>query len=115
MLGRPFLYQSAGDDYELNVLWRLLSIRRQGTLTRAMVGPFWWSEQPRDDAPMEFQILGGLFARDCNYEKGMYRYRVLWIIPFAAQKFEVDTLAMFHLKPILVASARREAEAEARR
>ena len=52
--------------------------------TRVMVGPFWHSERPnRDSAMTKFQILGGLFARDCNYETQRYRYRILWVIPFA--------------------------------
>jgi hypothetical protein len=33
-----------------------------------------------------FQILGGLFARDCNYDTNRYRYRVLWLIPLRANE-----------------------------
>jgi hypothetical protein len=32
----------------------------------------------RDGEPAEFQVLGGLVARDVNYERGTYRYRILW-------------------------------------
>ena len=85
---RPFLYQTAGDDYEFNFLWRLLSLRRQGPGSRTMVGPFWWSETPGGEVPSEFLVLGGLFARDCDYEKGAYRYRLLWVIPLGAKRFD---------------------------
>jgi len=47
-----------------------------------MVGPLWYSTRPnKPDAMSKFQILGGLFARDCNYETERYRYRFLWVIP----------------------------------
>jgi len=101
---RPFVYQAAGDDYELNFLWRLLHLRRQGTVSTTMVGPFWWSERPKDGVPAEFQVLGGLVARDCNYDKGLYRYRFLWIIPLGTQVIEVDALSMFDLKPVFASS-----------
>jgi hypothetical protein len=87
---RPFVIQSAGEDYEVNFLWRLFSIRAQGDSTRVMVGPLWWSETPAGDEPKEFQILGGLFARDCNREKKLYRYRFLWVIPMLTGRYQAD-------------------------
>ena len=82
---RPFVYQAAGEQLEFNFLWRLLSVRSEEDSTRVMVGPFWHSTRPNvPDAITKFQILGGLFARDCNYETQRCRYRILWVIPFAA-------------------------------
>ena len=101
----PFLFQEAGEDYEINVLWRLFAHRRQGESTRTMVAPLWWSERPRDDVPSEVQVLGGFFARDCNYERGLQRYRLLWLFEVWAGSFEVDTLSMFGLHPVLAAPA----------
>lgn len=101
---RPFVYQTAGDDYEFNFLWRLFHLRLQGTASTVMVGPFWWSERPEAGAPAEFQVLGGLVARDCNYDKGLYRYRILWIIPLGSQPIEVDALSMFGLKPVFASA-----------
>ena len=31
--------------------------------------------------PSQFAVLGGLLARDCNYDEGIYRYRIFWFIP----------------------------------
>ncbi|HLY72828.1 MAG TPA: hypothetical protein VKU80_01820 [Planctomycetota bacterium] len=82
---RPFLVQNAGQDYEVNVLWRMFSVLHEEKSTRVMVGPLWRSEKPdQENAMMSFQILGGLFARDCNYETQRYRYRLLWAIPLGA-------------------------------
>lgn len=86
---RPFVYQQAGDQYEFNFLWRLFSVLSEEESTRVMVGPLWFSERPNQpDAMTKFQILGGLFARDCNYETQRYRYRVLWFIPLAANDMQ---------------------------
>ncbi len=83
---RPFLYQEAGEQMEFNFLWRIFSILRDEDSTRVMVGPLWRSEKPvKEDAMTKFQILGGLFARDCNYETNRYRYRIFWAIPLGAQ------------------------------
>jgi hypothetical protein len=83
---RPFLYQEAGEQMEFNFLWRIFSILREGDSTRVMVGPLWRSEKPlKEDSMTNFQILGGLFARDCNYETNRYRYRIFWGIPLGAQ------------------------------
>ena len=38
------------------------------------------------DAMTSFQILGGLFARDCNHATNRYRYRLLWLIPLGANE-----------------------------
>lgn len=82
---RPFVYQEAGDQLEFNFLWRLFSVRKEEESTRVMVGPLWFSERPNQpDAMTKFQILGGLFARDCNYDTERYRYRILWFIPLGA-------------------------------
>jgi hypothetical protein len=79
---RPFLYQSGGKDYEFNFLWRVFSLLHEEESTRVMVGPLWKSEKPDPEGSMmSFQILGGLFARDCNYDTRRYRYRILWGIP----------------------------------
>lgn len=77
---QPILYQSAGDSYEFNFLWRLFHIKRDNGMTELTIGPFWNSDSPLDGRPMEFQVLGGLFARDVNYILEQYRYRALWII-----------------------------------
>jgi len=83
---RPFLFQDAGEHYEVNVLWRLFSVLNDDEETRVMVGPLWHSTRPnKPDAMTKFQILGGLFARDCNYETERYRYRMLWVIPFGSR------------------------------
>jgi hypothetical protein len=82
---RPFLYQDAGRDHEFNFLWRIFSVLHEEESTRVMVGPLWRSEKPdRENALTKFQILGGLFARDCNYETNRYRYRIFWVIPLGA-------------------------------
>lgn len=86
---RPFVYQEAGEQYEFNFLWRIFSILREPDSTRVMVGPLWRSEKPMKGNEMtKFQILGGLFARDCNYETRRYRYRMLWVIPFGAEPMD---------------------------
>lgn len=83
---RPFLAQCAGDRYEFNFLWRMVSVLHEEESTRVFIGPFWHSTKPdREDTPMKFQILGGLFARDCNYDTQRYRYRLLWVIPLGAR------------------------------
>ena len=77
--------EHAGDQYEVNFLWRLFSVLSDEEETRVMVGPLWHSTRPnKPDAMSKFQILGGLFARDCNYETSRYRYRVLWVIPLGS-------------------------------
>ena len=82
---RPFLYQDAGEHYEFNFLWRMFSVLSDEEATRVMVGPLWYSTRPnKPDAMSKFQILGGLFARDCNYETERYRYRFLWVIPLGS-------------------------------
>jgi hypothetical protein len=83
---RPFSFQRAGRDRELNVLWRMFHFRREGTSTRVMVGPFWMSERPERGKPARVQVLGGLLARDCNYDRGTYRYRVLWLFPVGPRR-----------------------------
>ena len=83
---RPFVYQRAGEDYEFNFLWRLFHFRREGEATYLTIGPFWRSERPAKGYPARFQVLGGLFARDCNYERGSYRYRILWLFPVGARR-----------------------------
>jgi hypothetical protein len=84
---RPFLYQEAGEQYEFNFLWRMVSVLREEESTRVMVGPLWYSERPNvPDAWTSFQILGGLLARDCNYATHRYRYRLLWLIPLGASE-----------------------------
>jgi len=83
---RPFSFQRAGTDRELNVLWRLFHYRREGDSRRVMVGPLWLSERPRPGRPARFQFLGGLVARDCNYRHGSYRYRVLWLFPVGPRR-----------------------------
>ena len=84
---RPFVYQAAGEQYEFNFLWRMISVLREEESTRVMLGPLWYSERPNvPDAMTSFQILGGLFARDCNYDTNRYRYRLLWLIPLGANE-----------------------------
>ena len=98
---RPFLYQDAGEQYEFNFLWRLVSVLSEEASTRVMVGPFWHSEKPKkEDSMATFQILGGLFARDCNYETQRYRYRIFWIIPFGRAPMKEDPLSLLDLHPI---------------
>jgi hypothetical protein len=98
---RPFLYQEAGAQHEFNFLWRMVSVLSEESSTRVMVGPFWHSEKPKkDDSMTKFQILGGLFARDCNYETERYRYRILWFIPFGNAPMKADPLSMLDLHPI---------------
>jgi len=82
---RPFLFQTAGKDSEVNVLWRLFSVLHEEETTRVAVGPFWYSKKPDPEGSMmSFQILGGLIARDCNYDTQRYRYRLFWAIPLGA-------------------------------
>jgi hypothetical protein len=98
---RPFLYQKAGDQHEFNFLWRMVSVLSEESSTRVMVGPFWHSEKPKkDDSMTKFQILGGLFARDCNYETERYRFRILWIIPFGSASMKAEPLSLLDSHPI---------------
>jgi hypothetical protein len=86
---RPFVAQQAGDQYEFNFLWRLFSVLSDEEETRVVVGPLWHSTRPQKPGAMsEFQILGGLFARDCNYDTERYRYRMLWFIPLGSQSMK---------------------------
>jgi hypothetical protein len=80
----PFVVQHAADGREVNVLWRLMHERRTAGVSESMVAPLWWSER-RDGAPSRWQILGGLLARNCNYQTGHYRYYALWLIPLGGQ------------------------------
>jgi len=82
---KPLVYQDAGEDYEFSFLWRIFHIRNEGENTSFTLGPLWWSEQ-RQENPSEYQFLGGLFARDCNYRKESYRYRILWFFPIGSDK-----------------------------
>ncbi len=83
---KPFVYQRAGDDYEFNFLWRIFHVRREGAHSQFEVGPLWYSESGGEQTPTGFQILGGLVAKDCNYERGTYRYRLLWLIPLGGEE-----------------------------
>jgi hypothetical protein len=83
---KPILYQDAGEDYEFNPLWRLFHLRKEAGASRLMLGPLWWSEKPRPHVPKEYQILGGLFARDCDYDEKSYRHRILWFFPIGAEQ-----------------------------
>ncbi|HAK95278.1 MAG TPA: hypothetical protein DCM87_09810 [Planctomycetes bacterium] len=83
---KPFVYQRAGDDYEFNFLWRLFHVRRMGARSQLAVSPLWWSESGGEGTPAGYQILGGLFARDCNYTRKTYRYRLLWVIPVSGDR-----------------------------
>jgi len=83
---KPFVYQRAGDDYEFNFLWRVFHVRRMGERSQLAVSPLWWSESGGENTPTGFQILGGLFARDCNYARRTYRYRLLWLIPVSGDR-----------------------------
>ena len=82
----PFVYQHAGQDYEFNFLWRLFSIQRRGEYSRVTMFPIWWQERPSPQTLSQFTILGGLIARDCNYDNGTYRYRILWFIPVTGSR-----------------------------
>jgi len=84
---RPFTCQRAGSDYEFNFLWRLLHARREGTAMSADMAFLWHLERPAPGKPAEFQVLGGLFARDCRYRTGSYRYRILWFCPVGRRRF----------------------------
>ncbi len=59
---------------------------RKGERSGVVVGPLWWSYRPAPGAPIKFQVLGGLVARDCNYAQGTYRYRILWFIPVGRRR-----------------------------
>lgn len=80
---KPFVYQSADSGYEFNFLWRLFHIRNEDQQTNVRVGPFWWSESRAREKHTEYQFLGGLFAKDCDYAKKTYSYRLLWFIPIS--------------------------------
>ncbi|MFO0982641.1 MAG: hypothetical protein U1E76_13065 [Planctomycetota bacterium] len=81
----PFAQQSCEDGSELNLLWRLFHTRSRAGADEVMVGPFYSSERPSADVPSTYQILGGLFARDCNYATSTYRYRLFWFFPIGAR------------------------------
>lgn len=48
--------------------------------------PLWYSESGGEKTPTGYQILGGLFAKDCDYKRGTYRYRFLWLIPLGGEE-----------------------------
>jgi hypothetical protein len=73
----PFSYQSAGDDWEFNFLWRLFHRRVENDLETTVIGPLWYSET-RTGLPTDYKLLGGLFARDVYETRGTYRNRFLW-------------------------------------
>jgi hypothetical protein len=86
---RPFVLQESPDEYEFNFLRRLFSTRKEGQSSNTWVFPFWWSECAETGAPLEFQILGGLVAQDCEFKEGWWtRTRIFWFIPFGAEKVE---------------------------
>jgi hypothetical protein len=80
----PFSYQGAGDDWEFNFLWRLFHRRVEDGLSTTVVGPLWYSET-RAGLPMDYKILGGLFARDVFETRGTYRNRYLWFLTMDEQ------------------------------
>lgn len=63
--------------------------------------PLWYTSSPYPNAPSEFLVLGGLVARDCDYDRRRYRYRILWIIPIGGGEFESGALAELGLAPAL--------------
>ena len=65
-----------------------------------MVGPLWNWERPKPGVPAQFQVLGGLLARDSDYERELYRYRIFWLIPLGTMAMETDMVSKFELKPI---------------
>jgi len=84
----PFILQRAGADYEVSLLWRIFHTRKQDgvlELEVAPIVPLWWSEHVKE-APAKFQVLGGLFARDCDHKRRKYRYRALWAIPITGSR-----------------------------
>jgi hypothetical protein len=84
----PILYQQAGSDYECAVLWRAFYVRRTGTRKHTSIfwDILWASDRPHPKVPMECRFLGGLVARDCDFRRGTYRYRVLWFIPVGKRR-----------------------------
>lgn len=77
---QPITFQKAQDDFEFNLLWQLFHIKKDKNNTELTIGPLWHSNKPRDNKPMEYQILGGLFARDVNYILEQIRYRIMWFL-----------------------------------
>ena len=64
----PFIVQNTADGHEINALWRLVHVREQHGSTETTVWPLWWSEH-REQAPASWQVLGGLFGRECDRER----------------------------------------------
>jgi hypothetical protein len=79
----PFFFK--GPNYKVIPLL-LSGSWRKGRGSGVIVGPLWWSYRPAPGTPIKFQVLGGLFARDCNYVRGTYRYRILWLIPIGRRR-----------------------------
>jgi hypothetical protein len=75
-----FSMQRAGHDYHLRVLY-LNGRYRDDLATTTFLQPFWHHQRPQPNVVSNFQILGGLIARDCDYENRLYAYRIFWIFP----------------------------------
>lgn len=76
---QPITYQSAGNDYEINFLWKLFHLRKEMNTTEFTLGPLWNSVY-QQGSPLDYNILGGFFARDVKFDLRQYRYRALWIV-----------------------------------
>ena len=77
---QPITFQKAQDDFEFNLLWQLFHIKKDENNTELTIGPLWHSNKPRDNKPMEYQVLGGIFAKDVNYVLEQFRYRIIWFL-----------------------------------
>jgi len=82
---KPFLYQRAGADYEFSLLWELLQLEREDGNESTTVAPFYYSERPAGEKLSRFQVLGGLYARDCDYTSRTSRKRLFWIFPIGSE------------------------------
>jgi hypothetical protein len=83
----PFSLQVSGHQYRLRLLYLFGRYRGEepkgGHLndltTTTFFQPFYHHQRQRPNVPAEFQILGGLIARDCDYERREYMYRIFWL------------------------------------
>jgi hypothetical protein len=82
---QPITFQKAGDNFEFNLLWQLFHLKKDQEDTEVTIGPLWHSTKP-SEKPMQYQILGGLFAKDINYLLNQFRYRIFWFLSLTPWK-----------------------------
>ncbi len=76
----PISAQRTTRGNEVSIAGEFIRMRSTHDRTTIWISPLWWSEH-RPAAPPAWQALGGLLARNCDYNRRTSRWSILWCIP----------------------------------